>query len=254
MKDAFLVHDGVMYRPDPSCLNRAWLTPLTSLIEGIWNSFPEQALALLRERIYSNTPLTPACEGMIKVAAKRASLIDEYDFKTQIQEFKGSVRFVIPQSSKAIFSSEMDLNSLFSEAELIQLVLNLKSKAISSSNRPESSRAVGAVLLNADHELISLAWNTNAINKTHHAEFNLVRAYREKYFDLIPDHSTLWVSLKPCAMCAGQLFLNMARPETLKIIYLEDDPGPLSKNSIFCENSDLWNKAGRPQISIRAHS
>jgi hypothetical protein len=70
--DAFLVHAGVCYVPGPGQNFGPGQTAVTRLVEGVCAQFPNQSRAILRERIFSKRPLTPACEGMIKVVAKRA--------------------------------------------------------------------------------------------------------------------------------------------------------------------------------------
>ena len=250
MKNAFLIQEGVLYQADPLFSSQVGYTPVTALIEGIWNTYPNQAYSLLRERIYSNYPFTSSCEGMIKVAAKRASALTQEQFEEE-QKKSTSTQILSPK----VFQNEFQLNNSNThfplEEQKKRLVLKTKSRSLHSLHRYESDRAVGAAAFTQTGEIINLSWNTNAKNKTLHAELNLVRSYEQKAKTLFPDHSEIWVSLKPCAMCAALLFSSVKNPETLKIVYLEDDPGPFSKNSVFCEGSDLWIKAGRPKLSIR---
>jgi hypothetical protein len=43
----------------------------------------------------------------------------------------------------------------------------------------------------------------------------------------------------------------MKRSKGFKIRFLEDDPGPMSKNSCLFVGSDLWKSAGAPRIDIK---
>ena len=251
MRDACLIQEGVLFRADPLFSSAFGYTPVTALIEGIWNTFPDQAFSLLRERIYSNYAFTPSCEGMIKVAAKRASSLTDIEFLEQMKPGT-SEKFVRPKSFDVPFQLDLKLTSP-SDQEKAAFVLKAKSKSLHSLHRYESDRAVGAALFGKDNQLLGASWNTNAGNKVLHAELNLIRTFQTKNKTQIPDHSEIWVSLKPCAMCAALIYSGAKNPETIRIVYLEDDPGPFSKNSVLCEGSDLWIKAGRPKLSIKQY-
>jgi hypothetical protein len=77
--EAFLIHEQTIYVPKWIAGTRAQ-TPVTALIEGVCAQFPDQARIILRERIVTKVPLTSRCEGMIRVAAKRASVLSEDEF------------------------------------------------------------------------------------------------------------------------------------------------------------------------------
>ena len=244
--DAFLVHEGVCYAPSVSARANADTvgeTPVTRLIEGICAQFPNQSRAILRERIFSKFPLTPACEGMIKVVAKRASVLPEIDYGDAF--LKASVdgsRIEVSPAEPRVFDLPNAPASFISETEIANFALSLK---------PHSDKPVGCVLISLTGKVLAYAWNTNSENRAQHAELNLIRSLQGKGLAKIPPHSTLWVTLKPCAMCAAQILAVAAENlPTVKIIYLEDDPGPKAQNSVLMRGSDLWTKAGEPDIQL----
>lgn len=255
MNRAFLVHQSSLYFSEQPSPFFNGFSPLTALVEGLWHLYPTRALTLLRERIYTDYPLTPACEGMLKVAAKRATFlsIGEFERQAQIENFK-KVQ-VAPPALEPDLDSYISLGAPFSDEEAIQLTLKLKAKSLSDSQANENlGTAVGALLLNDRRELISYAWNTNSVYRTEHAELKLIRSYCVHPHRGIGENYQLFVSLKPCAMCAAQILMNTKNISSLNILYLEDDPGPFSKNSALEVDSDLWLKAGKPALSIKLYS
>lgn len=250
--DAFIIYQGTLYQPSVPFLLEKFVTPVCALIEGIWLTEPQRARAILRERIYTNYELTPACAGMIKVAAKRVSMMSNSEYPahrsnalTNLKESCVSPRLSTPFDD----SSLLHLNFTLLEAR--QLVIELKEKVKKNTERFESARSVGAVLLGEKGDLLSYAWNDNSVFKFQHAEHELLRSYVLRNQKKIPDRSTLIVSLKPCAMCAGQILSQAENFESLQILYLENDEGPMAQNSALVEGSSLWQSAGLPRIHIK---
>jgi len=80
---------------------------------------------------------------------------------------------------------------------------------------------VGAVITRGD-EIVAEARNTmrEALDPTAHAEIVAIRAAARALGQPRLDGCTLWVSLEPCAMCAGAIAL--ARLDALR--FAADDP------------------------------
>ena len=250
LPDAFIAFDKKIYVPViPSDFPRAH-TPVTALIEGIAAQFPEEARIILRERICVKAPLTFRCEGMIKVAAKRASILDEDGFSDRFleAEIESEVIQVTPEKTPPF---QIDAPKNFETLEeAYAFAIKLKNQSKTRDTPSESDRNVGALLLNEKNEVLAYAWNTNGSNRTQHAELNLVRTYQNTGSAKIPANSTLIVTLKPCAMCAAQIVAMAESISTLKIIYLEDDLGPKAQNSLLIVNSEIWKKSGEPKVQM----
>ena len=237
---AFLVHDGRLYLAGPVEREFPGESPVTRLIRGIWALEPAQALQLLRNRIHTNRPLTPVCEGMIKVAAKRSSVLSAESFHERVEALDEDLVLVSGPLPGTSVTRELG------STDPVNLLLQLKS-------RSRSPKPVGAVLLSPEGQPLIGAWSANEVDRTAHAELNLVRAWFESSPDLPPAGSVLQVSLRPCAMCAAQILALSGEPGRLRIFFHEEDPGPLSKNSCLVPGSDLWKRAGEPAWEALAY-
>ena len=249
--DAFLIHDQKIYVPDVPKDHLRAHTPITVLIEGICAQFPDQARIILRERICTKTPLTPRCDGMIKVAAKRASILDEDNFSDRFLEAETESTIIHVTPAETPKFEIADAPKSFETLELAYtFTLKLKGYSKAQPELSRSDRMVGALLLGPQNETLAYAWNTNGSNRTQHAELNLLRTYLKNGGIKIPANSTLVVSLKPCAMCAAQILAFAESISTLKIIYLENDPGPKAQNSVLQKDSEQWKKYGEPKVQF----
>ncbi|WP_255554084.1 nucleoside deaminase [Sphingomicrobium clamense] len=83
---------------------------------------------------------------------------------------------------------------------------------------------VGAVITDADGRIVAEAGNAMRVGNdpTAHAEMLAIRRAGEALFSSRLDGHTLWVTLEPCAMCAGAIAL--ARIEKL-VFAAEDSKG-----------------------------
>lgn len=226
-------------------------SPYTHLIEGVWNHSPAFARKLLRNRIFSPHPTTPLCDGMIKVMAKRTTVLSPETFAAEKEKLKDFKQIEVSppnqlpsQNFSMSVPKQVDLE--WAREETLRLVNAVPVR----EKRYLSDRPVGAVLFSATGELLGRACNLNAANRTHHAEFLLVREFLKKHRTKIPGDSTFVVSLQPCAMCAAQIYTFSEDPSHVRVVYLQEDPGPFSKNSVGVKNSPLWMRAGRPNFEV----
>jgi hypothetical protein len=252
---AFLVHEKTIFFTRAEVvptIQTPW-TPLTALIEGIWNHSPEFANKILRNHLYSFYSRTPLCDGMIKVAAKRARIMTEFESYEFTEKLSGqSWVEVFPSFEDKVGDQSNLIGQTISSEEAVVLAKELSFKSAKNDENFESDRAVGAVLISKKNEILSVGWNTNARQRIHHCEVNLIRNYLIRTGQKIEPNATLIVSLKPCAMCAAQLFTFSENFSSLKVIYLEDDLGPAAQNSVLMKGSDLWKKAGSPHVNMIA--
>jgi tRNA(Arg) A34 adenosine deaminase TadA len=234
---AYLIHENKVYFSNKQAPLSAQFpfTPVTQLIEGIWNRFPEQALRILRNRIFTREKLTPLCEGMIRVAAKRCSEISES---------------ALPENLK---NGGEGISKLEIQPPIFLAIAPSSSKILNENRASEtlSGKTVTAKLFSAEGVLLCTEKNQNFFNRTQHAELRLVRRYLFENQRLLPKNSKIWVSLKPCAMCAAQIFTFSEDPSSLEIIYTHDDPGPMASNSVLRAGSSLHQKAGSPNMRSR---
>jgi tRNA(Arg) A34 adenosine deaminase TadA len=239
---AFLVHEDTLFVPEEGPMFSAAHTSITRLIEGICKHDPQNARKILRERIFTRIPLTPLCEGMIKVVAKRFSILNNPSFENHFLETALTAKTVpVSPGITPDFHFAESPERLKTHREARDFALRLK---------PLSARSVGAALMGPDGELLAYAWNTHAQIRTEHAEMNLVRSLERKGWKHFPDHCTVVTTLKPCAMCAAALYQFSKPGAQVSVLYVEDDPGPKAKNSVLMKHSSLWKKAGEPEIRL----
>jgi hypothetical protein len=241
MNEALLVHGDTLFlsRQDPSLPVD---TAVSVLIHGIWRQYPSSALTLLRERVHTNHPLTPVCEGAIKVAAKRSATHDIQSFEELRCRLSKGVARVIPINLSGAQGGVL-LDPAFFQTKEVKPTLDLLLK------RSTGIKRVAAALLGPDGHWLGGAWNTAKLDRSAHAEYNLARGLLLSGMK-IPKDSTLFVSLRPCAMCAGAIWSACESLEEVHIRFLEEDPGPASKNSCLVVYSDLWLRAGSPGLDV----
>jgi hypothetical protein len=239
---AYLIHKGIRYFSRR--IFSGVETPVTTLVRGVCERFPKESLAITRERIFTPYPLSQLCEGMIKVAAKRTTALDGEAFQGLTKNFFGdSIEILAPPRFE--FQDPQVPSDVIPCVDIRDLLEGLKVNAIGKTR-------VSAVLTDVEGKILAYSWSRTGINRTDHAELLLVQNFYHPGAEHFPDHSTLWVSLRPCAMCSAQILALMKHSNGFKIRFLEDDPGPMSKNSCLFEGSDLWKSAGRPAIDIKA--
>jgi tRNA(Arg) A34 adenosine deaminase TadA len=220
------------------------------LIQGIYASEPENSRVLVRNRIYTTAQLTTMDRGIIQVAAKRASerIFDE--------AFGDLENFEIPERQIDLSETFNGLSGVLEYernyeheyknhprsplagcddkawmAFAVQLTLPIQVSRESQTALFLSNRPVAAVLVSKTGELLDWALNTNAVNKTLHAELNLVQSYYRKFKSKLPAGSKLFTTLKPCKMCAAMIVEAAEDMRNFEVIYGEDDPGPNARNT-----------------------
>lgn len=201
-----------------------------ALIQAIYDLKPEQARRITRQRIFTTLPSTESISGIVKVAAKRIT--------TSLQLHSTDLTInddanVVDVNAQKIWRPEQpslpDLaKTAQSDAEWMQVARSLANKVDRRGPRYAADRPIGAILISDQNQVLAAAINTNAKNRTLHAEMNLVAALSEC---VIPPHSKLFTTLKPCKMCAGMIVDSAQDIQSLNIIFAENDPGPRAQNT-----------------------
>lgn len=85
--------------------------------------------------------------------------------------------------------------------------------ALSQTARERGNRPFGAVIVSANAEVLTKAWNSNGESGdcTAHAETNAVRTASPQYSRELLANATLYSSGEPCVMCAGAIFWSNIR-------------------------------------------
>ncbi len=234
------------------------LDPVRYLIEGIYDLESKkmerpQAKKILRESIH--TSFTPSFldREMIRVTAKRVGkinitppiLLEGVHPEEYVSFGEDSIPAIVFTSSPKVenfgsleFRGEMiSKGDLVSEEKIPEVLITIL--------ETDPTRKVSALLIDKDSRVLEWAWNTNSLIKTRHAEWNLcdgLLSEGEKpggshSLSKIPVGAKLWVSLKPCRMCAARIWSMAENPSKIEVIFLENDPGPLAQGTLLDVNS-----------------
>ena len=215
---------------------------ILQLIQGIYEIYPDQARRMLRNRIYATGEITALCHGAIKVSAKRfheglAPLLESGAAKDlkwiPISKLKKSDPGPLPHP----LTLWKKASPPSSNSDFLWLAKELSTLVPRTGPLYQQARAVGALLTSAQGEILHWGVNTNSSNRTLHAELNLIQDYFEQTGRSIPEGAKLYVTLKPCKMCAGALWIAAKNPFTLQVYFSEFDSGRNAKWTILDVNS-----------------
>lgn len=238
--------EPTLYYALHSRIDPAPTSAVVRLIQGIYATEPDQSRILVRNRIYTTAHLTTMDRGIIAVAAKRATdRILEND-KSDRQNFEELVK--IPSRRIDLTQTENGLSAPLSyehhshrlhpardETSWMELANQLTQTTLAQRENKAplflSDRPVAAILVSKTGELLDWALNTNAVNKTLHAELNLVQSFYRKFKSKLPAGAKLYTTLKPCKMCAAFITDAAEDIRTLEVIYDEDDLGTNARNT-----------------------
>jgi tRNA(Arg) A34 adenosine deaminase TadA len=201
-----------------------------------------QARLLLRERIHSSSPASITDREMVRIAAKRldAPSASSVPSPASSLDLSREVDMRSYDFNPHFGSDELEINTSIPHTAipdaLGKLALRNESSAGKDLPRWKQNRPVSAILVDADSKVLAWAWNTNSVIRTRHAEWNLCSALESGAFgetQKLPAGSTLYVSLKPCRMCAARIWESAEDPRRLRVVYLENDPGPLAQGTLL---------------------
>lgn len=194
------------------------------LIQGIFDHFPSSARSLLRQRIFYDEPLSPADQAMIKVCGKRAS--------------PGTWKEDKPRTfvQKKIYEQ----GSLPQGMNPREWISELEQRCQQGVKKSISDRKVGAILLSKSGELLAYGHNSNGLNKSRHAEINMLQNWWALHHTPVPEGSQIHVSLKPCRMCSAWIHSCAQDPLQIEVHYRDKDLGPWSLNTLLEMQTRQW--------------
>jgi tRNA(Arg) A34 adenosine deaminase TadA len=207
----------------------------TKLIQFLFDEFVDQSFFILRNRIFTTEKLTSMSEGMVQLAAKRATgniqprdhvmevpkemlemgSKDQHFFKSR---FDHQISWKAPDWVHDAIEAQYYLQDLVSQIP--------RGEVLHDFNRP-----IAVLICSPNGKLLSWAVNNNSKNKTLHAEVASILKYFETFGQKLPKQAHIYVSMKPCRMCAGMMVEMAEDPDSIRVIYFQDDPGPLAQNT-----------------------
>lgn len=223
------------------------------LIQKIFDQHRDHSFFILRNRIFTTAPLTAQCRGMVKIVAKRA----RGDIQPRLHEVKIPQQVVILEVAESLATLEvaesMPTLELLSPANQLPLseirALEQNSplawlRTLAALNPRgeilhDYDRDIACILLSQAGELLGYGLNCNAINKTLHAEVNMVQRYYRDTGGKIPVNARIYTTRKPCKMCAGMIFDSSTDPRSLHIHFAEEDK---SSQQTVLDAVAHWNR------------
>lgn len=216
------------------------------LIQGIWQREPKNALSIVRSRIFTSEEATPMNQGVVKVSAKRMTTeVEELPFSADDSSVvnvtddataarKAATEACVTPSGKMAAPGLLSARGPVSAPSTLsakEWALELRENVDRTSNGPryELDRAVGAVLTDAEDRPILGATNRNALNRTLHAEVNLLQGYWDRFQTPLPEGARIYVTLQCCRMCAA--LIHSCAGNQIAVFYGEKDPGPMARNT-----------------------
>ena len=217
-------------------------SPIIDLIQGIAESRPGGAHALLRRRIFTTAPVRPVERAFVRVQAKKHTAISRASLSASGGEDTTPLR-KIDVSGDACSARDrvVDRHRILLDSgspdptDPMALAEWWAERAERSAERKESDRAIGAVLILPDGSVGGGATNLGGRNRTLHAEVNLVQQWWRTHARPIPPGSEVFVTLQSCRMCAAMLVGACEDPHRLRVTYRDRDPGRYARATLLQE-------------------
>ncbi|WGL60962.1 Bd3614 family nucleic acid deaminase [Pigmentibacter sp. JX0631] len=250
---AFLVYQNTVYFAQNIVTNDSPLTAVTKLIQGISEQYKDNAHSILRKKIYTSYFPTNKCLGMIKVAAKRFAYLSSsqtnlFPIPFEIIEIKYSIHYEINNDIKEFLHGLMLKNS----KECMQAALALKEKVTIKNSLALSDRKIAAILVDENYNVLAYGLNSNAKNRTRHAEIDLIYRFYNQNKKKLPKNSKLFITLKPCIMCSNMITECAEDIVNIKVYYFEKDNGTFSKKTTL-DSEIKCSLASKTSSSILEH-
>jgi hypothetical protein len=198
------------------------------LIQGLYAREPGQARRILRRRIQATAvEPTELCRGMVRVAAKRidygapppagpATGVELIDVSAPVAPPDGAWGLSVPEAA---------------HADPMAFARGLAAAVQPRERRCLSDRRIAAVLVSAEGRILAWAINASALNRTLHAEVNLIQGFcsTEQGARGLPPGAQIYTTLQSCRMCAGMIWSAARAPRSLRVFYDVADPGPWAR-------------------------
>ncbi|MBI3556237.1 MAG: Bd3614 family nucleic acid deaminase [Deltaproteobacteria bacterium] len=224
---------------------------IVDLIQGIYEHDSSQALRRVRSRIYATVEATEMCRGMTMVTAKRLTaplLPDAGPLPTGLSFVQLHPRATAATWATPPVAFAGDDATARTDGQYMSCALQLAATVPREKQRHECDRPIAALLVAATGEILSWGLNTNARNKTLHAEVNMVQAYCQRTGRGLPRGARIYSTLKPCRMCAGMIWHCAEDLTSLKVYYHEFDSGPHARETILNPLSQERRRLARPEL------
>lgn len=229
-KKAWIRHEKTTYWCKAADVPGLPNSALVLLLQGLFDQFRDYSFFILRNRISVNYQPSEMDLGMIKLVAKRWK-IEEWD-SAALQEgplveiVAGDDGFFIPTLPRRV--ARLAQTQLQDRSEVPRLLRELEMQVNRNGDLHDQARPIGAILTDEFGVVLGSSVHNGVINKTLHAEVDLLQQFARQGLPF-RDGFQIYVSLKPCHMCAGMIHHCGIR----SIFFQDDDPGPKARGTIL---------------------
>jgi tRNA(Arg) A34 adenosine deaminase TadA len=207
----------------------------TKLIQFLFDDYIDHSFFILRNRIFTTEKLSPMSNGMVQLAAKRVTGdIQTIDHLLEVPQQQIELGSKDQHFLKSKHLQEISWRApiqIHDGIEAQYYLQDLISKIPRGEVLHDFNRPIAVLICDPNGRLVSWAVNNSSKNKTLHAEILALLKYFETFGGKLPAHSKIYVSMKPCRMCAGMIIEMVEDPDKVEVIYFQDDPGPLARNT-----------------------
>ncbi|MCX7978366.1 MAG: Bd3614 family nucleic acid deaminase [Bdellovibrionaceae bacterium] len=204
---------------------------LIKLLQGLFDRYKDESFFILRNRIWLTRQPTIAELGMLKVVAKRFSVISPES--SQLEEIQAER---VGEPDEDLYPCR-ELSPIHEREDLLLYPAEVLLDKLRNHNPRgeilhDYHRPIAAVMSMKDQTL-AFGVNCSAVNKTLHAEVNLVQSWYRRTGKKIPPGAKIMVTHKPCKMCAGLIYDWSEEPLSIQVHYFHEEAGSLSRNTIL---------------------
>ena len=214
------------------------LTPVFQFIHGVFEVNRDHSFFILRQRLWVCGVVTEFCEQVVKVCAKRISKSELSDMLERVRvglETSQFIRISPPSFPKNAWPllSEVYLPA-YDDEKLSRgrFVEKLAAQVERTSVLHDSNWPIGAAVF-FKNKILSVGRNQSFAVKTQHAEVQMVLRWYLQTGQLLPRGCEVWVTHKPCRMCAGLLRYWSEDGADVNVCFLQDVTGGLSNHQIL---------------------
>jgi len=213
------------------------------LVGAVYEAHPGEAHRLLRNRIHTDAGEAEIDRAMVRVAAGKLSAgavfgESSFDHVRWLDEVADGL------AERYAAKSELPIDGLCGSPLEIACQLDQGVRALPRDperKRAEQDRPLAAALLDTQGTVLLATRNTAGLNKTRHAEVNLLSLARIKGLLPLQEGIQVITTLSPCKMCAAMVLHAFEKREAVQVAFLERDPGKLASHTVLDELlSALW--------------
>lgn len=231
---AFVLSDQKIYYARFPQGQMAPSSAVVKLLQNIFEMKQDLSFFVLRNKIYTTAQPSERDRGMVKVLAKKVQFgVQACDFSWKGEGFKlipvaADEEIVFSTLERKCFKAEDDAKFLSQDQIESELIVRILSQERGSVLH-DYDRPIAAALVDSQSRPILWALNSNRKNKSLHAEINLLQTFYDLKKGKVPLGYSIFVTHKPCKMCAGMIVDFCEAGEKAAVHYLNEVTGSLSR-------------------------